>query len=34
MGAIPNKLPGFQDIEADAAARAKFEGAWGVPIVP
>ncbi len=25
MGAIPNKLTGFQDIEKDAAARAKFE---------
>jgi formate dehydrogenase major subunit len=34
MGAIPNKLPGFQDIENDAAARAKFEAAWGTPIVP
>ena len=34
MGAIPNKLPGFQDIEKDAAAREKFELAWGVPIVP
>ncbi len=34
MGAIPNKLPGFQDIETDTAARAKFEAAWGVPIVP
>ena len=34
MGAIPNKLPGFQDIEKDAAAREKFEVAWGVPIVP
>jgi formate dehydrogenase major subunit len=32
MGAIPNKLPGFQDIEKDAAARDKFEAAWGVPI--
>jgi predicted molibdopterin-dependent oxidoreductase YjgC len=32
MGAIPNKLPGFQDIEADAEARANFERAWGVPI--
>ena len=29
MGAIPNKFPGFQDVE-DAAARAKFEQAWGV----
>jgi predicted molibdopterin-dependent oxidoreductase YjgC len=34
MGAIPNKLPGFQDIENDAEARAKFEAAWGTPIVP
>ena len=34
MGAIPNKLPGFQDIEQDAEARARFEAAWGVPIVP
>ncbi len=34
MGAIPNKLPGFQDIEKDAAAREKFERAWGVPIIP
>ena len=28
MGAIPNKLPGFQDV-TDDAARAKFEAAWG-----
>jgi predicted molibdopterin-dependent oxidoreductase YjgC len=34
MGAIPNKLPGFQDIEKDAAARERFERAWGVPIIP
>ena len=34
MGAIPNKLAGFQDIEKDAAARAKFEAAWGTPIIP
>jgi len=34
MGAIPDKLPGFQDIEKDADARARFEAAWGVPIVP
>jgi predicted molibdopterin-dependent oxidoreductase YjgC len=34
MGAIPNKLPGFQDIETDASAREKFGAAWGVPIVP
>lgn len=29
MGAIPNKLAGFQDIEQDHAARARFERAWG-----
>jgi predicted molibdopterin-dependent oxidoreductase YjgC len=34
MGAIPNKLPGFQDVERDEAARAKFEAAWGRPINP
>ena len=34
MGAIPNKLPGFQDIERDAEARARFEAAWGTPIRP
>lgn len=34
MGAIPNKLPGFQDIEKDAEARARFEAAWGTPIIP
>jgi formate dehydrogenase major subunit len=34
MGAIPNKLPGFQDIEDDAEARARFEAAWGTQIVP
>ena len=33
MGAIPNRLPGFQDI-LDPAVRAKFEGSWGVPIQP
>jgi len=33
MGAIPNKLPGFQDVE-DASLRAKFEKAWGVTIQP
>ena len=31
MGAIPNKLPGFQDVEDDAT-RARFEAAWGAPI--
>jgi len=33
MGAIPNKLPGFQDLE-DAAVRGKFERAWGRRIPP
>jgi predicted molibdopterin-dependent oxidoreductase YjgC len=33
MGAIPNKLPGFQDIVRDAEARARFETAWGRPIM-
>jgi formate dehydrogenase major subunit len=34
MGAIPNKLPGFQDIKSDAEARGRFEAAWDVPIDP
>ena len=34
MGALPNKLPGFQDVEKDAEARARFEATWGVPIDP
>jgi formate dehydrogenase major subunit len=34
MGAIPNKLPGFQDIERDGDAHARFEAAWGATIVP
>jgi predicted molibdopterin-dependent oxidoreductase YjgC len=34
MGAIPNKLPGFQDIEKDDAARARFEAAWDCSIPP
>ena len=34
MGAIPNKLPGFQDIEADHDARARFDQAWGATIPP
>jgi len=34
MGAIPNKLPGFQDIERDPEARARFGSAWGVAIDP
>jgi len=32
MGAIPNKLTGFQDIETDHAARARFEAVYGQPI--
>jgi predicted molibdopterin-dependent oxidoreductase YjgC len=32
MGAIPNKLPGFQDVERDHEARARYEKAWGVTI--
>ncbi len=31
MGALPNKLPGFQDVE-DVEARGKFERAWGAPV--
>jgi formate dehydrogenase major subunit len=31
MGALPHKLPGFQDVE-DPALRAKFERAWGCAI--
>jgi formate dehydrogenase major subunit len=34
MGAIPNKLCGFQDIETDVAGRQRFEQEWGVTIVP
>ncbi|MDX6369550.1 MAG: hypothetical protein QOG93_1052 [Gaiellaceae bacterium] len=33
MGAIPNKLPGFQDVE-DETLRAKFEAAWHAAIPP
>jgi predicted molibdopterin-dependent oxidoreductase YjgC len=33
MGALPNKLPGFQDI-ADDEARAKFEAAYGTNLNP
>ncbi len=28
MGAIPNKLPGFQDVVTDEEARRRFEAAW------
>jgi formate dehydrogenase major subunit len=34
MGAIPNKLPGFQDVVRDREARAKFEAAWDTEIIP
>ena len=33
MGALPDRLPGFQPVE-DEATRAKFERAWGVTIPP
>lgn len=33
MGALPNKLPGFQDVENETH-RAKFETAYGRPIPP
>jgi predicted molibdopterin-dependent oxidoreductase YjgC len=33
MGAIPNKFPGFQDVE-DPDLRGKFEKAWGVTLPP
>ncbi len=33
MGALPNKLPGFQDVESPEA-RAKFEAVWGSEIPP
>jgi predicted molibdopterin-dependent oxidoreductase YjgC len=31
MGALPNKLPGFQDVE-DEAARRRFEALWGARV--
>ena len=31
MGALPNKFPGFQDIENDAI-RARFDARWGVQV--
>ncbi len=34
MGAIPNKLPGFQDVRDDHEARRRFETAWGVKLPP
>jgi predicted molibdopterin-dependent oxidoreductase YjgC len=33
MGAIPNRLPGFQD-QHDDAIRARFENQWGVKLSP
>jgi formate dehydrogenase major subunit len=33
MGALPNKLPGFQDVENDEH-RTKYEAAWGRSILP
>jgi formate dehydrogenase major subunit len=33
MGALPDRLPGFQYVEKDAL-RAPFEAAWGVPVPP
>lgn len=33
MGALPNKLPGFQDV-TDDAARAKFDAEWGANVPP
>ncbi len=34
MGAIPNRLAGFQDWTVDAGIRERFERAWNVPLVP
>ena len=34
MGAIPNRLVGFQDWVTDAAVKQKFEKAWGVTLAP
>jgi predicted molibdopterin-dependent oxidoreductase YjgC len=34
MGAIPKHLPGFQDIETNHEARARYEKAWGVTLIP
>ncbi len=33
MGAIPNKYPGFRDVESEED-RLRFEKAWGVPLPP
>ncbi len=34
MGAIPNKLPGFQDIQEQPEVRARFDQAWDCVIPP
>jgi formate dehydrogenase major subunit len=34
MGAIPNRLVGFQDWTTDPEVRARFEKAWGVKLEP
>jgi formate dehydrogenase major subunit len=34
MGAIPNRLVGFQDWTTDPAVKARFEKAWGVTLKP
>ncbi len=33
MGALPDRLPGFQHVENDEA-RAKFDRLWGIPVPP
>src|SRR4051812_35135726 len=33
MGALPNRLPGFQAL-SDDVLRARFEAAWGAPVPP
>jgi formate dehydrogenase major subunit len=33
MGALPDRLPGFQHVEQDAL-RARFDAAWGVAVPP
>ena len=33
MGALPDRLPGFQHVEDDAA-RARFDRLWGTPVPP
>src|SRR5215218_6815897 len=34
MGALPDRLPGFQDVQDDHEARARFEAAWGTNLPP